>query len=243
MTVGVPLAAFADVTAGIWGVLLGEAPATLALGPLDGDHALTPTRTTVEGSDDGTEWRIRWDGGDLTLAAAGGGGASTDRASTWLTPCAVRGHVTDATGTREVNSHAVRTVAMPAEAFESLRLIAAWFGEEHGVVIRALRPQGAPGQDRDQLDVVLQGEPETLSVFDPRLSTTYADDSELRRLGIELWIGETEEADLRPRRFAGKPAHVAALIQANGLTVNARALTCTGSDGTGAGVYVVALRA
>lgn len=242
MTGGVPLAAFADATAGIWGVLLGEEPATLALAPLDGGHAPAPARATVEAADGEAEWRVRWDCGELTLAAVPGG-ASTDRASAWLVPCTVRGRITDASGTSEISSRGVRAVVMAAEAFESLRLIAAWFEEEHGVAVRATRPQGTPGQDRDQLDVVLQGEADALSVFDPRLSTTYTGESDFRRLGLELWIGETEESDLRPRRFAGEAAGASSLLHGSGLTVSARPLTCTGTDGSGIGIYVVALRA
>jgi hypothetical protein len=228
---GPVLAAFGDLDADIWGVALGGPEPRLAVGSLsDGAPvALRPART----AEPGAEWTLSAGADSVTIAPAAEAGA--------LTLTHVTGRFERAGGdSAELSLGGVRCELHADGRLASVRLVAAWFGSERGVALSAYRPQGAGGQDRDRIEVALNGESEGLSVFDPHLSTTYDADGVPRRMGVELWLGETEEGDQFPRRVAGEASGShASGASAAGMRVGAHALRCHSRGETGAGVYLL----
>jgi len=189
-----------------------------------------------------TGWGIEAEGGPPVLAGAGGPsdhelaatplpGAAVSQGGGELAVCKV------AIG--PVEGIGVRWPGEPDGRFESVRLVAAGFSAEHAVGLAAVRPPGAKGQERDVVAAVSLGEREGVSVFDPRLSTTYAGDGALRRVGIELWLGETEEGEQYPHRVAGEPSGEPLALEADDLELHAYGLTCHSRGEDGSGVYVL----
>ncbi|MEJ7797864.1 MAG: hypothetical protein WKF42_05130 [Solirubrobacteraceae bacterium] len=84
---------------------------------------------------------------------------------------------------------------------ELARTVSAWFGEDCGVTLAAVRP----AKCKSHLDEALSGfvfeAGEPLEIEEPRLSTTYDGERRQRRAGLELWMDE--EAD-HARRIAGE---------------------------------------
>ena len=133
----------------------------------------------------------------------------------------------------------VRSEALPSRKIGSIRLVAAWFEAGHGVGLVACRPAGAGGQDRDEVTVVTAGEAGGVTVFDPRLSTTYGPDGAPRQMGIELWLGESEDGDHYPRRVAGTTAGQPATTLLDGIRADALPLRCQSRGDDGVGVYLL----
>jgi hypothetical protein len=93
------------------------------------------------------------------------------------------------------------------DRIELARTVSAWLGDDLAVSLTAIRPAGkrdhaAEAVAASVLERGEDGEPRTLAVADPRLSTTYDGDGRQRRAGLELWIDE----DGWPRRAAGEIA-------------------------------------
>jgi hypothetical protein len=85
---------------------------------------------------------------------------------------------------------------------ELTRTVSAWLGEEHGgVVLSAMRPDGARAHGEEAVWAALVHGGEALPVADPRLSTTYDGDGHQRRAGLELWVGDEDDY---PYRAAGE---------------------------------------
>lgn len=89
------------------------------------------------------------------------------------------------------------------DGIDSARLVAVWLDNGEVFHLTALRPTHAKGQDRDLITVALPAD-QTLSVFDPRLSTEYSAAGMPRRFGVELWLGEDPDGDQHPLRLAGE---------------------------------------
>lgn len=90
------------------------------------------------------------------------------------------------------------------ERFDSLRLLAAAFGDGTVAALTALRPIGATGHDTDQIAAVLVDRGETVeSAHEALLSTEVDADGRIRRVGLEFW-GSPEPP---PRRLAADRAH------------------------------------
>jgi len=88
--------------------------------------------------------------------------------------------------------------------FDSLRLLAASFGNGSIAALTALRPAGADGHDADQVAAVLVDRGETVkSAHEALLSTEVDADGRVRRIGLEIWTSE----DPPPRRLAADRAH------------------------------------
>jgi hypothetical protein len=122
----------------------------------------------------------------------------------------------------------------------SLRILAAWFPESRSVAFSAARPERARGHDHDAIAAVLGGEQAGVSIFDPRLSTTYDAGGVPVRVGIELWLGESEDGDLHPRRIAGETLGRQVALAGDGFTLDGYALRCHDSrSADGLGVFVV----
>lgn len=86
----------------------------------------------------------------------------------------------------------------------SVRTVSAWMGPDGAVMLQAVRPADASGQDDDAVAAVLvegAGPGAIITpVARPRLSTTYDGDGRHRRAGLELWVSEEDEY---PHRAAG----------------------------------------
>jgi hypothetical protein len=98
---------------------------------------------------------------------------------------------------------------------------------------------GGRGHDRDTVVAAIAGEREGISVFEPRLSTTYAGDGTPIRAGLELWLGETEDGEQFPRRVAGERSGPFARHGPPPQRVEAYGLRCHARGEDGIGVYVL----
>jgi hypothetical protein len=130
----------------------------------------------------------------------------------------------------------------PEVEAESVRMLFAWFPEGVTVGLMAARPAKAKGQDRDELTVACLGEPTGTKVFDPRLSSTYGDGGLLRRVGVELWLGESEEADLYSLRLAGEASGAVARLDVEDAVVQAQPFAAHSRGHSGIGVYLLIAR-
>ncbi|MEA2126016.1 MAG: hypothetical protein QOI80_2798 [Solirubrobacteraceae bacterium] len=90
-------------------------------------------------------------------------------------------------------------VAGARPGYELVRGVSAWLGDG-GIVLEALRPEGAEGHDAETVWAMLVEDGEPVPVTDPRLSTTYDAEGHQRRAGMELWLGE----EGYPLRAAGE---------------------------------------
>jgi hypothetical protein len=243
MSTAIPIAAFADARTSLWGVFIGGTEPLLACSSLESGESLTPAQASLQtlrpekhAAGQAAVWELRADDSVMTFRAAGDGAVSAP-ADGSLELCEVRGTATTTIGTYELNCAGVRLA--PETGFESLRLVAAWFPRGAGVALLAVRPPGADGHEQDRVRAVLHGAGEGLSLFDPRLSTTYGGDGAPRRFGIELWLGENEEAELQLRRFAGEAKRPADLLGCNGLSAQCQMLAAHDADASGPGVYLL----
>jgi len=231
-----PLAAFGDPQSGLWAIAVAGAEPLLVTGHLDGSAPVAFAAATLDATAPDA-WTVSADTRTLRFAAASEPSAATAGP---IELCRVTGTLTGAEGPVEVDHDGVRCPALDAGRLDSLRLIATWFPEGIAAALVALRPVGAKGQDRDSVAAAISGEPAAMRVFDPRLSTTYGGDGSARHAGIELWLGEQEDGDLYPRRFAGEMLGGPAAASAGGLALEAYPLRCHGRTGDGAGVYLLA---
>jgi hypothetical protein len=117
----------------------------------------------------------------------------------------VRGQVRSGGETTEIDGvgqrgHSWGTVDW--SRLELTRTVSAWLGEQHGgVVVAAMRPDGARAHADEAVWAVLLQQGEALPVDDPRVSTTYDSEGHQRRVGLELWVGEEDDY---PYRAAGE---------------------------------------
>jgi hypothetical protein len=93
------------------------------------------------------------------------------------------------------------------ERIELARSVSAWLGDDLAVSLTAIRPAGKHEHADEELAAAIierseDGEPRTVDVVDPRLSTTYDSDGRQRHAGLELWVDE----EGFPRRAAGEVA-------------------------------------
>lgn len=130
----------------------------------------------------------------------------------------------------------------PEVEAESVRMLFAWFPEGATVGLMAARPAKAKGQDRDELTVACLGEPPGSKVFDPRLSSTYGEEGLLHRVGLELWLGESEEADLYSLRLAGEASGAVAHLNLEDAVVQAQPFAAHSRGQSGIGVYLLIAR-
>jgi hypothetical protein len=141
---------------------------------------------------------------------------------------------------REVELGGLALQSLHVDGVGSLRLFAGWFPAERTLGLLATRPKGAKGHDRDEIEVAGTGEEHPV-VVDPRLSTTYDEHQLPLRVGIELWLVDSPEAEeSRSRRLAALAT--GSRLQAAGAlpAVSAHALRCVSRSEAGAGVYLIA---
>lgn len=125
-----------------------------------------------------------------------------------------------------------------AAGVESFRVLAAWFAPGRGFSVLAIRPRRARGHQADAITAHVLDPEATLSVADPRLSTTYSGRDRPSRAGVELWIGETDDQQY-PRRGAGEAIGEAAVWTADGLDLCGQLFRWHAEDANGAGVYLL----
>ena len=236
-TVGQPIAIFGDVDLGIWGLLIDDEQPRLAIAALDAAPAETRFEPAAVDRDDDEIWSVtsgahslRLEKGQATTLTPGGDLA--------LQPLRVTGTATLGGEAVEIDVAGVLSQSGLDSGAESSRLFGSWFPAGHQVVLRAERPRGAKGQDRDLIEVVALGEHEAL-VFDPRLTTTYDAGSTPRQAALELWIGADEEGDQYPRRVSGLASGSSISDSAGSTKLDATALECVSRGETGVGVYVL----
>lgn len=231
-TQALELAIFADPDLELWGVLAIDQRASLAVGGL---HAGMLDPTPVDVAIDGDTWSLHGSGCELLVTPTPAGSATTDAAA--IEPCQVLGTLVIGGATRKLQGIGTRgALALPQDG-GSMRLFGSWFpaGQELGVL--ALRRPGASSGEGDEISVTARGEEQPL-VLDPRLSTTYNSAGDPVRVGIELWLGESEddEEGLRGRRVAGRAGGASVSIGA----LRAYAFECVTRGEPGPGVYVLA---
>jgi hypothetical protein len=188
---------FADVERGWYGVaLLGDETALAVL-----FHGREIAGVMTEASLSVSEERAAWDGPDagfeVTLEPAS---APIEHAGGTDQLVHVRGTVRAGAVTEEVDCVGQRSTRdRDLSGVDLVRAVSAWLGDG-GVVLEALRPQGADSHDAETVWAALVEQGEPVAVTDPRLSTTYDGDGHQRRAGMELWLGE----DGYPLRAAGE---------------------------------------
>ncbi|MGO9900550.1 MAG: hypothetical protein ACLP0J_12815 [Solirubrobacteraceae bacterium] len=232
-----PIAAFGDLDAGFWGIVVDGTDPALATAVIGGQTEPPFAPATLERAAPDAPWTVAGAGHTLTIAQTQSPAATPGIGDT-LELCRVQGAVALNGNEQALDCAGVRCSAL--ENVDSLRLVVAWFPNDVALALLARRPPGANGQERDEIAVVLRGEGAPSTVFDPRLSTTYRGDGTPARMGIELWLGATQDGDLLSRRAAGEVAAPPAVLSRAGLRLEAHALRCQSSGTQGAGVYIIA---
>lgn len=229
-----PVVVFGDPE-GIWGVAIGGPSPAVAFGQAgaSGPVAFEPASLQAGGE----AWTIESARTSLTVTPRDEQPPVIAGEAGRLELCRASGGLEGEQTSAGDGLAAVRSAALAQGRIDSIRLVAAWFPSGNDVALVASRPDGANGQDRDQISVVVLGEKEGVSVFDPRLSTTYEADGDPLRAGIELWLGETEDGDQHPRRVAGEAGGPAVRRAAPELT--ATPLRCHSLGEEGGGVYLL----
>jgi hypothetical protein len=229
--------AFGDLDSAVWGVawLPGDAGAGHAVLAAGADTGVVAVELAA--GSPGDDWRLRAEGIELTFSPAGETASGLVHA---------RGRFTGDGGEHQVDAPGwVAAISeLPAAGeLDSLRLITAWFGDDEGVALLALRPRKARGQESDDIFASLTESAVARSVADPRLSTTYNGDGVPARAGIELWVsepGEDPEAPTeRPLRLAGEAAGAPAAFGDQGLDLRAQPFRWHGYGRNGTGVYLL----
>jgi hypothetical protein len=227
-------------------------------------QASTMLRTLAFGALPGGPWGFVWSDPNSTVAVIGEIGADAQvrdlelagdpEAETWslhgdgveLSAVAGHGQLCELTGTvriggteHTVQALGVRTTLSAPEpsALDSLRIVLVWFSPEDGVAFAAVRPRGASGQERDEVQASVVETSGTVAIDDGRLSTTYAAGAP-KRMSLELWIDDEE--DSFPRRAAGEVIGSGAELKLTGLTADVRVLHAHRAGHDGLGVYVLA---
>lgn len=234
-----PLLVFADPAGERWGVAVGEGDTLLAMGPLDRATEAAAAATLEPDGEPGA-WTLSAAAGTLR-ATAEPAGISVPDGDGGLALVRISGSLL---GEEDAQAAAggVRHPGWPDLQADSVRLLCAWFSPERAMALLAVRPARTKGHDRDQLSALCIGERDGMIIFDPRLSTTYGDNHSLRRVGVELWLGENEEADMYSLRMAGEATGAAANLPVDGARLQAQPFRCHSRGETGVGVYVLISR-
>jgi hypothetical protein len=169
-----------------------------------------PGPVRAEGNGPDEEWRLTGGGVELTFTPAGEA-AELDLPDAGVTSlyqlARVHGMVTLDGAEREVDcagQRSLRLGTLDGKRFGTLRTVSGWFGDADGVAVLAARPRRARGHDSELLAGVLLEGGVPVRVAEPRLSSTYTADGIPARVGLELWLGEDDDADQYARRAAGE---------------------------------------
>ncbi len=218
------LTAFTDPALGVWGLAAGDGP--LAVSKLDGTEV-------THG-----------------LAVAGHRDVALHHASDTplLETCWIEGPVTVDGTEHDARIGGLRATVPFDKHSESARLLGGWLLDSVSLGLLAVRPAKAKGQDKDRIEVALDvacddAEPEKrpTTIFDPRLSTTYGADEQIRRVGVELWLGQDEDGDQRPLRLGGEAlgAAAAVTVESGRARIAVQPLLVHTSTAEGLGLYLL----
>jgi hypothetical protein len=185
---------FADAERGWYGLAHSAGLAVLFRGQAvagvmsDASLAITVGGVTWTGADAGF---------DLTWEPMSG---PIERAGGVEQLISVRGTVRAGGVTEDIEAVGQRSEsAGPRPGYDLVRVVSAWLGDG-GVLLEALRPEGAEGHDVEDVWATLVEHGDAVAVAEPRLSTTYDGDGHQRRASMELWLGE----DGYPLRAGGE---------------------------------------
>ena len=251
--------AFGDLDSAVWGLawVHGEAGAGHAV--LGSGLAARAAVADLESPGPDREWRLPETGSRSRCPAAGGRRPAGLVRATGTLAADGGDRSLDAPGWRAV----VDEPPAPGE-LDSLRLVAAWFGDDEGLALLAVRPRKARGQEDDQLTAALIEAGAAGDVADARLSTTYSGDGVPARAGVELWVSEPAEdpeaagedheaagqrleaagerpevAGERPHRLAGEVAGPPVAFADQGIEFSAQPFRWHSHGRDGAGVYLL----
>lgn len=221
------LTAFADTRHGVWGLLLGGAQ----------PRAVIRTIGSLDGAPPDT-WNPA---AGLALSPGGDGAGSvsaTEGAARGLQALRVSDAQTPEDGEPlEVDAPAFGFAGPGLPKLDSVRILAAWFPSQRTVALAAVRPREGRS-DAEMVSVLVTGEPEPLTVFDPRLSTTYDGDGKPVRAGLELWLGE-EDGDHHPLRLSSESNGDQLSADLDDLRLQAFSQRCHAWGEDGVGLYAL----
>jgi hypothetical protein len=236
--------AFGDLDMGPWGVawIPPQGGGLVTIGARGGASS-TIAVSGLEGSDPASEWTLSGEGVALSVAPESGpavlvfGDADLDGFDQL---CRVRGrfeidgtsHVIDCLGRRGTRSEATKA--------ESIRELAAWFGDDEGLALVSIRGRRAGGHDADAISAALFEEGQPVSVADPRLSTTYTASGAPASAGLELWLeesGSEEPETAYARRAAGEAVGQSWTGEQDGLELHVELFRWHMRGREGTGVY------
>jgi hypothetical protein len=238
--------AFADPDGGLWGAALDAGTPALVFGAADVTASAGGAQAIAWSRED-PNWRLTGDGfellvspaptGELDVGEARRDGAGDDPLEQL---CQVSGvlrldgaeHAVQCPGTRSV------ATGVDLREIESVRSVSGWFTDDNALSLLALRPAGSAGSDRDLLAATVFAPEGTVTVDEPRLSTTYQGDGLPTRTNLELWIGEGE--DQFPRRAAAVALSSGGEVNAGGVRLRVTPLRCHSRGLEGVGVYLLA---
>jgi hypothetical protein len=226
-----PVLVFASGDGGSWGVAAGGNPARVVLGRTDASRpaAVDPGEL---GRGASGQWELRRDA-DEVAAVEEPADVTGENPDPGLSLVRVAGP--------EPGAGIAYAGRSDAEA-DSARMLFASFPDDRLIGLLAVRPVKAKGQDGDELAVSCLGEPSGNQVFDPRLSSTFGGDGRLRRVGVELWLGESEDSDLHSLRVAGESLPAVARLDLGDVVVRAQPFLAHSRGQSGIGVYVLITR-
>jgi len=228
--------AFGDLDARLWGCVQAGAEGVATVGSTEPESEADTVTVALESSSATEAWRVAGPGLELTVTAA-------SPPASWTEPegfdqlCRVRGRAQIGGSEQAVDCLGWRSARSGLELtrLDSVREVAAWFADEEGMSLSALRPAGARGHDRDALHASWFEPAGPLAVAEPRLSTTYARGGLPLHAGVELWLQAENEQEQYPRRAQGDALGVSVRLR-HDLT---ELLVCPlrwhsrGSEGTG----------
>jgi hypothetical protein len=236
--------AFGDAGAGVWGAAWVPAGGRgfVCVGAIAQPPEIVIAPLLEAPSQAGGEWRLTAPDLELTVTAEGEAAPVTIEGvgvDGFAQLCRVRGRLRE----REIDSPGLRELHTGAglAGSESVRDVAAWFGDDEGVAVLAARPRSSAGHDKDAVGGVLLESGLHVPVADPRLSTTYAAGGVPSRAGLELWVtGEEDEdgAEVQyPRRAAGEAVGSGIELQDTQFDVRAELFRWHMRGREGLGVY------
>lgn len=243
--------AFGEVEIGIWGSAwdLGDGGSGFtAVGARDGAAVLDRSARIELADDEAASWWLASDELELESLPEGEMATLPDGFDQLVR---VRGRLRAGAEDYELDCLGSRASRGDVELsrLESIRAVSAWFGPDLGMAVVSGRPRGAAGHDHDLITASLFEQGHSMTIEDPRLSTTYTESGIPARASIELWHepdasevtdGGQEPPEPRPRRAAGESTGPVANRSDDQLDVHAALFRWHSQGREGPGVYVLA---
>lgn len=135
-----------------------------------------------------TEEGVAWDGVEVSIEPVS---ACVRTEQLIRVRGTVRGEAIDALG------QLTRRPARDLTDVALVRYVGAWLGDGDAIVLEAVRPARAKAHGDEEVWAALVEAGDPVTVFDPRLSTTYDGEGHQRRAGLELWTSEEEGYPIR----------------------------------------------